>query len=718
MKRFILCAFEIGIKSGKMTGRMSIQLLLIACFLNLPAAALAQLPTPTYGWNLGNTLEPPGGEGTWNNPAVTQAMINSVADAGFNVIRLPVAWNSHANQTTYVIDSAWLARIKEVVDYCYAADLHVIINSHWDNGWLDTGIDGTVNSTIDAKVDAYWTQIANTFINYDDQLLFACTNEPVAETASEMSELLTYEQTFVDAVRATGGSNTSRWLIVQGPCTDIDLTSQLMNTLPSDSTPGRLMVEVHYYTPWQFCGLTQDESWGDMFYFWGQDYHSDTLSSRNCTWGEEDWVDQRFQMMTDKFVSQGIPVILGEFGSVKRSTASCPDLTGQNVDLHIASRTFFDQYVVDTANSHGLHPFYWDNGDAAGGAVFNRYTAAVIDQDSITALTGGAALPPPGSDTTPPSPPTGLTASLNGINAALDWEDNTEGDLHGYNVYRSTTSGAGFSKVNSSLIVDSQYTDTGTSRNRTYYYIVKAVDTSLNESGASGEQAVTIPLAALGSLLREWWTGISGAAVSELTSNANYPDHPSGCDQIRLLEGPVNWAETYGTRIRGYLYPPTTGSYTFWIAGDDNCQLWLSGDGDPSHASLLAQVPGWTDSREWDKYPTDQESSPVSLTAGRKYYIEVLHKEGTGGDNIAVAWSGPGITQQVISGSYLYPWFVGLYGDFDEDGTVDTDDLADLAALWLENDCAATAGMDRDGDCVVDLDEFADLAQNWLADGF
>jgi len=125
----------------------------MACLLMLPLAALSQLPSPTYGWNLGNTLEPPTGEGSWGPPA-TQNLINGVAGAGFNTVRLPVAWNSHANQSTYQIDAAWMARVKQVVDWCYAKNLYVIINSHWDNGWLENNITGSVDSTINAKQQA------------------------------------------------------------------------------------------------------------------------------------------------------------------------------------------------------------------------------------------------------------------------------------------------------------------------------------------------------------------------------------------------------------------------------------------------------------------------------------------------------------------------------------------------------------------------------------
>jgi len=364
----------------------------------LPLCAFAQLPTPSYGWNLGNTMEPPCGVGCWGPPP-TQALIDAVANAGFNTIRIPCAWDSHANQSTYQIDPTYMAQVKQVVDWCIADNLYVIVNDHWDDGWLENNIGTSVDPTINAKMNSYWTQIATTFTNYDNHLLFAGANEPNASTAAQMSTLTTYYNTFISAVRGTGGNNTNRWLVVQGPDTDIDTTYDLMNTLPTDSTPGRLMVEIHYYSPYQFCLMTSDADWGNMFYFWGAAYHSATLPSRNSTWGEEAYVDAEFQKMTDKFVSQGIPVMLGEFGSIKRTTAAYPDLTGANVDLHLASRTYFDKYVVDSANSHGLHPFYWDTPGEA--QLFDWTTGAVSDPDGVRALTGGAALPPPGGNTPP-----------------------------------------------------------------------------------------------------------------------------------------------------------------------------------------------------------------------------------------------------------------------------------------------------------------------------
>jgi len=218
-----------------MRGQLNASIFAIVCLLILPWGAFAQLPMATYGWNMGNTLEPPCGEGCWGPPA-TQALINQVAHAGFNAIRIPCAWDSHANQSTYQIDPVFMARVQQVVGWCLATNLHVVINDHWDGGWLENNLTGTVNPTINAKMNAYWTQIATAFSNYDNRLLFAAANEPNVDDAAKMSELMTYYNTFVNAVRSTGGSNTTRWLVVQGPNTDIDTTTNLMNALPTDPT--------------------------------------------------------------------------------------------------------------------------------------------------------------------------------------------------------------------------------------------------------------------------------------------------------------------------------------------------------------------------------------------------------------------------------------------------------------------------------------------------
>lgn len=231
-------------------------------------------------------------------------------------------------------------------------------------------------------------------------------------------------------------------------------------------------------------------------------------------------------------------------------------------------------------------------------------------------------------------------------------------------------------------------------------------------AGADGNDIPPIP-PGFGTILCERWTGIVGSTVGTLTSNPDFPDNPTGAFPFSTLETPTNWANYYGSRIRGYLHPPTDGSYTFWIASNDYSKLWLSTDGNPANASLIAEVPGWTNSREWDKYP-EQQSSPIYLYGGQKYYIEVLHKENSGDDNLSVAWEGPGISQRLIHCPYLSPWFKGFYGDITGNKMVDINDLSDFLGTWLEDDCTESAELDSNGDCTINFHEFTMLAENWL----
>ena len=114
------------------------------------------------------------------------------------------------------------------------------------------------------------------------------------------------------------------------------------------------MAEIHYYTPWNFTGMTKDESWGNQFYYWGKDFHSTTDLAHNPTWGEEAEVDRLFMLMKNKFVDKGIPVVLGEFGAMRRD-----NLTGDSLLLHLASRAYYLKYVTKQANAYGLLPFFW-----------------------------------------------------------------------------------------------------------------------------------------------------------------------------------------------------------------------------------------------------------------------------------------------------------------------------------------------------------------------
>lgn len=199
--------------------------------------------------------------------------------------------------------------------------------------------------------------------------------------------------------------------------------------------------------------------------------------------------------------------------------------------------------------------------------------------------------------------------------------------------------------------------------NYSFYGSHDGVNWTLLSSGtfanSSNEQSVvfTSPLVK-GSITREWWTGISGSAVSDLTGDADYPGNPSGTNEPTSLEIPSTFGDNYGTRVHGYLVPPVTGNYTFWVASDDRSELWLSTDHDPANAVRIARVsqaPGYTGVREWNKF-AEQQSVVISLQAGAIYYIRALHKEGGGGDHMSVAWQGPGIAQAVIDGQYLVPF--------------------------------------------------------------
>ena len=162
-----------------------------------------------------------------------------------------------------------------------------------------------------------------------------------------------------------------------------------------------------------------------------------------------------------------------------------------------------------------------------------------------------------------------------------------------------------------------------------------------------------------GSLLREYWLNLTGSAVSNLTNNGNYPDNPSGSNFLSTFAAPQDWADNYGTRVRGYIVAPNTGTFYFWISSDDNSELWLSTSTNPADKTLIASVPGWTWPQEWTRF-SQQRSAGISLTAGQKYYVEALQKDSLGGDNLAVGWAKPGQNSsgpsEIIPGAVLSPW--------------------------------------------------------------
>jgi lysophospholipase L1-like esterase/fibronectin type 3 domain-containing protein len=427
------------------------------------------LPMPTYGFNLGNTFE-----ATWGYPPPTQAVLISAANAGFNAVRMPCAWDFNADDTTWQIDPAYMAQVKQAVDWAIAAGLHVKLNVHWDGGWMENNIGETVDPVINAKLQSYWTQIATTFAGYDNRLLFAAANEPNVHNLAEFNTLVAYYQTFINTVRGLGGNNANRWLVLQGGGDTAWFT-----TLPPDPTPGRLMVEYHCYTPSQFAILSEDATWGIAQYYWGPAYHYAGDPTRNCVAPEEGFIDSGFQQLKEQYVDKGIPVLIGEFGVGAKPT------TGEAAAYSRASSLYWLKYVVDSAHAHGLSPFNWSTPNSP----FEYATGAITNPDVVSVLTGGIAPPPPNGA---PFAASGLTATTVGTGQVnLSW---TAGSgATSYNLYRSAQSGYGSAIAPVVTgITGTSYSDTGLNDGTTYYYQVVAVNSS-GPSGFSPEAHATTP---------------------------------------------------------------------------------------------------------------------------------------------------------------------------------------------------------------------------------
>jgi aryl-phospho-beta-D-glucosidase BglC (GH1 family) len=335
------------------------------------------------GLNIGNTMEAAGakGETGWGNPKISREFVQFTKASGFSAIRLPVSWDQYSDPKTAQINPAWLARVKEVVQYCVDADLYVIVNIHWDGGWLENNVRPDKQVANNHKQKAFWQQIATSLRDFDGHVLFASANEPNVKTREQMAVLMSHHQTFIDAVRATGGRNAYRNLIVQGPDTDVELTHKLMTAWPKDTVAKRLMAEIHYYTPFNFTGMTEDADWGKPAFYWGAPNHSRRDREHNPSWGEEATVDTLFGLMKTQFVDKGIPVIVGEFGAIDRTGT----LTGDALTLHQASRAYYTKVVTQRALAMGLVPFYWDTG-----GLFDRSHNLVRDQAALDALMAGA----------------------------------------------------------------------------------------------------------------------------------------------------------------------------------------------------------------------------------------------------------------------------------------------------------------------------------------
>jgi endoglucanase len=351
------------------------------------------------GWNLGNqmegTLDGTPNETAWGQPVITQALIDKVRSAGFKTIRIPVSYlNNIGSGPNYTISSAWLDRIQAVVNYAYNRGMYVLINMHGDGyknfagSWLIC--DSSSQSTIKARYQRAWQQIAQRFQGYDQRLILESMNENFdgqfgRPTQPCYSNINSYNQIFVDTVRRAGGNNSSRWLLVPGWNTNIDYTAGNYGfVLPTDqyrspsipSNEKRIMISVHYYSPWDFAG----EENGTITQ-WGR---GSTNPSKRSTWGQEDYLDSQLKLMRDVFVAKGYPVVVGEYGSIDKSSF---DSSSNRY------RADFARAVVTTSKKYGAATIYWDNGynGQYGFGLFDRRALTVTQQGIITAIMGAVA---------------------------------------------------------------------------------------------------------------------------------------------------------------------------------------------------------------------------------------------------------------------------------------------------------------------------------------
>ena len=346
------------------------------------------------GYNLGNSLEANDAgtpnETAWGNPKLTEQFVLAAKSAGFQSIRIPVSYlNKIDDNNGYQIDSAWLDRVQEVVDYCVKNDMYAIVNMHGDGyttingGWLLCG--SSDQTKIREKYKACWQQIATRFKDYDEHLIFESMNEEFDGTYGDPNRthyenINTYNQIFVDTVRQTGGNNDKRWLLIPGWNTDINYTvGDYGFALPTDqylssgvaAGEKRIMISVHYYAPWEFCGTESQAvtQWGSKA----------TDSTKKASWGDESYMVSQFKKLKDKFVSQGYPVVIGEFGAINKSS-----IDSQNT----VCRADFYQKVCYYAKQNGLVPVAWDNGynGVYGFCLIDRSTNTVVHPEVVNAV--------------------------------------------------------------------------------------------------------------------------------------------------------------------------------------------------------------------------------------------------------------------------------------------------------------------------------------------
>lgn len=327
----------------------------------------------TFGWNLGNTLDvcqaDRDGDGKinehveagekvdetlWGNPKATKELFTSLKKNGVNAVRIPVTWRDHMDSNGN-IDREWMDRVQQVVDYAYSQGMYVIINVHHDGGgdpkfgaWIIEESQKDYNTFL-KKYKNIWKQIAERFKNYSDYLIFESMNEVGFDTLYNKNKADAYNlinkinQDFVDIIRATGGNNAKRHLLIAGYYTDIERTCDSLYKMPDDKAE-RCILSVHYYTPWDFCTCDIKHTWG--------------------TNSEVRQMETLIGKMKKNFVDKGIPVIIGEYAASGSDLSSC---------------IFFIEKLNKLCSDYGIATFIWDSGSQVNRKTYKWRTPQYLE---------------------------------------------------------------------------------------------------------------------------------------------------------------------------------------------------------------------------------------------------------------------------------------------------------------------------------------------------
>jgi endoglucanase len=305
------------------------------------------------GANIGNTLENTfAWETGWGQPLITQQFINGMAANGIKTVRVPVAWNTYA--VNGVVQSDKMARVREVVQWILNAGMYVIVNIHWDGGWIKNEGNANVYRLTDdvrSKYRSYWQQIAAAFADVGNRLIFEAQNEDGEfylngdkAAGADYAPLNELNQLFVSTVRGSSGYNKTRNLLIAGYVTNIDMTCVDAFAIPSDPAgAGKLFLSIHYYAPYPFCCMSEPADWGGWVY-------------PATTWGtpaEKAELQTLFSKLAAFCAARKVTAIIGEFCVITGSGAYVRDP---------ASRVLWMKSIIETARTHGMVPLLWDTG--------------------------------------------------------------------------------------------------------------------------------------------------------------------------------------------------------------------------------------------------------------------------------------------------------------------------------------------------------------------